>query len=98
MSVAPKGLVDEIKENAGRERESLEKMCDGITKLSEDPSVAAEPMARIGLAENISRLSEALTRSNAQLVELAKIEAKKALFERRPAGSFNERDRDDLYD
>jgi hypothetical protein len=56
-------LLDEIKENARRDRKRLEKVCDNLMDAGGD-------------AEEISMISDSLTKSNAQLLELAKLKAK----------------------
>ncbi len=68
-------LVEEIHENAVRDRKRLESYVDQVGRPHEnlDPEVAA------ALAESMVDISEALTRNNAQLVEVAKILMKKKL-------------------
>jgi hypothetical protein len=76
-------LLDEIKENARRDRKRLEKVCDDL-------------LAAGGNAEEISMVSDSLTKSNAQLLELAKLKAKKA-DESETDESFSQGEQDELF-
>ena len=71
-------LFKEVIENARRDRQKPEKIRDNLIDLKpeQDEIVAIEPLANLGVAENVARLSDVLVKVNSQLVELAKISAK----------------------
>jgi hypothetical protein len=75
-------LAEEIKRNVRRDRERLEKLQDKILSSLDQPvsdgeeGVPAHVMA--AMADGVSRIADALTRSNSQLVEMAKMESRKA--------------------
>lgn len=60
-------------------------------KLTNDPSVESDGTSVLGIADNIAKLSDVLTKMNAQIVELTKIAAK---AERKEEGDNN----DSLFD
>lgn len=84
-------IIAEIHDNVRRDRKRLEDFCDQITKIA-DETLGGDPLAKVGLADTLARLSDGLTRSNAQLVELAKLKVK-----REPKDNKGDRD-DTLFD
>lgn len=78
-------LIEEIIANTRRDRIRLEACADGLTKgfgrmnaATEDEQEQLDPEVAAAFAEEIARISEALTNSNKQLVELVKLETKAA--------------------
>lgn len=69
-------LIQEALDNARRDRKNVESVRDHILKLTQDPSVNADGASVLGIADNIAKLSDVLTKMNAQIVELTKIAAK----------------------
>lgn len=75
-------LFKEVIENSRKDREKLEHIRDRILSAvdSTDPDtlkvMEIEPLAMLGVAENIARISDVLVKVNSQLVELAKISVK----------------------
>jgi hypothetical protein len=66
-------LVKEIVKNARADRKRLEKVCDSVVGIAENTD---DPLALLGLSEQMSLITDSLTKTNAQLVEIAKIRAK----------------------
>jgi hypothetical protein len=65
-------LVTEILTNARSDRHTIERVRDSLMNV-----LSSEDQANLGFAtENVARLSEALTKINAQLVELVKVGTK----------------------
>ena len=83
-------LFDEIHCNARNDRKRLESLCESIMRLADSSGVDAAL-----LAESLSRLSDGLTKSNAQLVELAKILTKKEIISSATKGDDES---DNLFD
>lgn len=79
-----KNLVDEIIENARRDRKRLEAVADGLThgfgqlgdNTNEDGG-ALDPEVSAAFAEEIAKVTDSLSKINQQLVELVKIDVKK---------------------
>lgn len=94
MSKQTEDLVNEAHENVRKDRRRLEEFAESISKIGD---IAGDPLAKAGLAEAMSRLTDGLTRSNAQLVELAKLLVKKELVTT-PADSLNDKEVDGLFD
>ena len=78
-------LIEEIKQNARNDRKRLE---DAIDELCEKGHADVEELASV---------TDALTKSNAQLVEVAKIAAKRAMETASP-DEFDENDREDMFE
>lgn len=88
-------LFEEVIANARKDRAKLEKLRDNLTNLKPEQSdvIEAEPLAMLGVAENVARIHDVLVKVNGQLVELAKISAK---LENPDADKSS--DREDLFD
>ena len=79
-------LTQEIIGNARRDRKRLEAVADGLTRRYDDlkaidedrPSDTIDPEVAAAFAEEIAKLSDSLTRVNQQLVELVKVENRRA--------------------
>ena len=69
-------LFDEILKNVRNDREQVTLVRDNIIKGLSTLEVAIEPLAMLGVAENIAKLSDVLTKMNSQLVELTKVSVK----------------------
>ncbi len=113
MAKNSKALFKEIHENASRDRQQLENFRNSLLDLAEsckkdslmedaddDPVAIARKKAMLftALAEGIAKISDCLTRSNMQMVEVAKLKLKKEAIEGETDGDLNESDKDDLYD
>lgn len=84
-------VCDVAYENATRDRERLEKYVDVVGQASvQDPEIAA------ALADSIIAISEALTKNNAQFVELAKVQLKYVQITK--VEKFAEEEIDDVYE
>ena len=94
-------LVDEIIENARKDRKRLESVAKGLTGGlfnlgSEDDGTVDEETAA-AFAEEISKISDSLTKINQGLIELVKMDAKKAVAQPDPT-KLSEADKESLYD
>ena len=69
-------LFDEIVQNVRDDRAKVIVIRDNIISGISTLEVAVEPLAMLGVAENIAKLSEVLTKMNSQLVELTKVSQK----------------------
>ena len=86
MSITREELTDEIVKNARRDRKRLELVADGLargfqgssdeTDVEDEESNQPDAEVMAGYAEEMSTISEALTRINHELVELVKLEKK----------------------
>ena len=104
-----KTLVDEIIENARRDRRRLESVAEGLTngfKQMGETDPGEEPLdpdVSAAFAEEIAKISDSLTKVNQQLVELVKIDAKKTLdaSANQPAakgGKVTKREAEEIFD
>lgn len=98
MSEKEKSILDEITENVRRDRERLELVAEDLVKVLRDSETERDPLSTIGLAENLAKLSDSLTRSNGLLVELAKMKSKESIAKKMTKGgfSFDDEERDEL--
>lgn len=78
-----KTLVDEIIENARKDRKRLEAVADGLTQgfgrfgdSVQEEGEPLDPEVSAAFAEEIAKVADSLTKVNQQLVELVKIDAK----------------------
>ena len=76
MGKRTEDLFDEILKNVRNDREKLTKVRDNIIDGMTTTELAIEPLAMLGIAENIAKISDVLTKQNAQLVELTKVSVK----------------------
>jgi hypothetical protein len=93
------GLVSEIVENARSDRARLTKVADKLGELMSSPLVSdgeAEPEVALTISEEMSRVTDSLTRVNQQLVELVKARLKPRAGEGN-GKVLNEKERDQLY-
>lgn len=94
-----KELTDEIKSNARNDRARLESLCDGLLKLSNNAeTMLGDEMAKVAVAEQLTRATDSLTRVNSQLVELAKIQLKRDLLSKASSKDASNSERESLYD
>lgn len=71
-----------IKKNSIGDRDQLEKVRDELMNLATSGDMLAEePLARMTVAGEITRITDSLTKVNAQLLELARTRIKKDLLE-----------------
>ncbi len=85
MTTSKEHLTEEIIANARRDRKRLELVADSLyrkydqIKLEmEEQEGKLDPEVAAAFAEEIAKLSDSLTRVNQQLVELLKVEARRA--------------------
>ena len=77
-------LIEEILANARKDRTMLESVAEGLLKNIQETSVSGEedlkvdPEVAAAFAEQLTDVSEALTKINHELVELVKMERKQA--------------------
>lgn len=97
-------LIEEIISNTRRDRTRLEACADGLTQgfgrmntATDDEGSPLDPEVAAAFAEEIARISEALTNSNKQLVELVKMEAKAAPPAEDPT-QLSKKDLEDVYE
>jgi len=76
MGKKTESLADEILNNVRKDRAQVERVRDHIIDIVENESMSEEPLGMLGIAENVAKLSDVLTKMNAQLVELTKINVK----------------------
>ena len=69
-------LVKEIVKNARADRKRLETVCDSVISAAQE---SEDPMAVLGLSEQMAMITDSLTKNNSQLVEIAKIRAKERM-------------------
>lgn len=105
-----KTLVDEIIENARKDRRRLEAVADGLTHGFDqlgantgDDEEALDPEVSAAFAEEIAKIADSLTKVNQQLVELVKIDVKASAKaeENKPVvkgGKISKRDAEDILD
>ena len=88
-------LFEEVIANARKDRAKLEKIRDSLTNIRPDQKevLELEPLAMIGVVENVAKIHDVLVKVNGQLVELAKISAKLENPEADRVG-----DREDIFD
>lgn len=90
-------LLEEILQNVREDRSKVKEIRDKIVKLAVDPDQAAtfasEPLAMVGIAENVAKLSDVLTKMNAQLVETMKVSARRDRGEQDPQA-----EKDSIFD
>lgn len=100
MSLTRESLIEEALENARKDRKTIEKVRDQLMTVISDPSVQAEGLSVMGVAENVGYLAEVLTKMNSQLVDIIKISEastskdqmqvdKESIFEEIEAGTHN---------
>lgn len=79
MTTTTEQLFQEILDNARRDRKTLEEVRDGLVKAAKTAAAqVAEDggLTMMAIAEQVAKLADSLTRSNAQLVEISKVKAK----------------------
>lgn len=69
-------IIEEALSNARKDRITIEKFRDKLVDLANNPILDVEPVGVLAVAEHISKISDALTKVNSQLVELSKIASK----------------------
>jgi hypothetical protein len=87
-------LIDEAHENLQEDRKRLTDFAELLNKAA-----AADPtLAPIALAENVAKIADCLTRQNAQIVELAKLRAKKEFIKDPKGEGFSASEADTMFD
>jgi hypothetical protein len=93
-------LRKEIIENARKDRTRLEEVAESLLSLAHkegalaavDPEMTGEAAAAV--SEELSRVTDSLTKINAGLIELVKVDAKKEVDPKKAL----ERERDKIFD
>ena len=100
-----KTLVDEILENARRDRKRLESIADGLThgfgQLGDSTfqeGEPADPEVSAAFAEEIAKISDSLCKINQQLVELVKIDAKKEEMKPKDPAKMTTAEKEAIYE
>lgn len=103
-------LVDEIIENARKDRKRLESVANGLTHgfgrfgdTSNEEGEPLDPEVSAAFAEEIAKIADSLTKVNQQLVELVKIDAKATAKheDNKPVtkdGKITKKEAEDIYD
>lgn len=97
-------LIDEVIQNARRDRARLEKVADALVVISEDTEEApaegeekiANAAASAAVSEDLSRITDSLTKITHELVELVKHQRRMAQDD--DEKSLDNKDKDDVYD
>lgn len=94
-------LIEEIIANARRDRRRLEEVADGLmhgfsSSPIDEESDDVNPEVAAAFAEEIAKISDSLTKTNQQLVELVKIESKKEPAEKQI--SLDKKQVDEVYE
>ena len=87
-------LLDEIKDNAKKDRDRLEGFCEQLVNFVKN---SGDPELMVGASDGIAKVSAELTRNNQQLIEIAKIRLKKDLVNLATDG-IADTDREELFD
>lgn len=96
-------LIEEVIENARKDRARLEKVADALLTVSADQPEApaqgeekiAQAAASAAVSEELSKVTDSLTKINQQLVELVKHQRKSADMD--TAKSLDKGEKDDIY-
>ena len=87
-------FIESAQKNIEADRGKLEEVYDKLMNLSE-----IDPLAALGISENLVRIVDSLTKQNSQLVELAKIMQRSEDKNADPGGGvLSSRDKDEVYD
>lgn len=96
MSKEVDDLFALIKENSIGDRAQLEKVRSELMELATSGDMLAdEPLARMTVADQVTKISDSLTKINAQLLELARTRIKKDLLEGK--GDTSKKGMEDLW-
>jgi vacuolar-type H+-ATPase subunit E/Vma4 len=87
-------LIEEIKENAKKDRDRLEGFCEQLVNFIKN---SGDPELMVEASDGIAKVSAELTRNNQQLIEVAKLRLKKDLVNLATDG-IGESERDELFD
>jgi alkanesulfonate monooxygenase SsuD/methylene tetrahydromethanopterin reductase-like flavin-dependent oxidoreductase (luciferase family) len=95
-----KELIDEAIENARRDRARLEKVANALLTVSEDTEEApaegeekiANAAASAAVSEELSKVTDSLTKINQSLIELVKHQRRQQIDDK-----LDNNDKDDVY-
>ena len=93
-----KELIAAAEVKLADDRDQIKDFADQLLKAFKLVGGDADPMAKIGIAEQFARISGELTKNNALFVELAKIEAKRELRSNEDEEDFDDDETDALFD
>jgi hypothetical protein len=91
-----KTLVEEILENARKDRIRIENLLEKMLKVSSVPGVE-DDLAQVAVAEQVADLTDSLTKMNQQLVELVKVQSKNKEEEPKE-GTLSKKEREAAFD
>lgn len=76
MTITTEQLFQEILTNARRDRKTIETVQDDLIKAVKSVQVQEDGLTMMAIAEQLAKLADSLTRTNAALVEISKVQAK----------------------
>ena len=86
-------LMEEIAKNVREDRARLVEICDALLSICKTGDFE-DPAGKAAIAEPFAKIADSLTKSNAQLVEVAKLRAK----DKKPSeDEFSDQDLEDAY-
>lgn len=96
-------LQKEIIDNARADRARLVDVADGLVKMmgkakqgNDDQDTRIDPEVAMALSDQLSSVTDSLTKVNQQLVELVRIDTRRILTPQELA-KFNSKDKDSVY-
>lgn len=100
MMTATEKLIQEIVSNSREDRGRLVEVANSLKSMLNEvkgraPDDDLQPDVALNISEEMSRISDSLTKINQQLVELVKLDKKQNFESKRP---ISEKDREDLYE
>jgi hypothetical protein len=88
-------FIDEAHRNITNDRDKLEK---AIELIIEARDTVNDPLAKVALSENLTKVVDGLTKNNAQLVELAKLRAKVDFASKAKGDGFSGDETNGMFD
>ena len=86
-------IFEEVLENIRDDRVKVQGIRDKVIASTGEDIMSVEPLAVLGIAESVVKLSDVLTKMNMQLVELAKLSSRGDRDKESP-----KIDNDDIFD
>lgn len=93
MTTTTEQLFQEILDNARRDRKTIETVQNDLIKAVRSVQVEEDGLTMMAIAEQLAKLADSLTRTNAQLVEISKVQAKNS-----PPSDDHKENSDSIYD
>lgn len=103
MKPTKENLIDEIVKNARSDRKRLEAVANGLTntieQLEDDSETQGiDPEVSAAFAEELSKITDSLSKVDQRLVELVKLETKNEVDPKKSKTGMSEAEKEDLYD